>query len=388
MSRDSAAARRVGLLVVVALFLAGATLFVLGDRQNLFTRQDKYRIRFANVGGLAQGSMVQLNGVHVGSVDRIWLPADTGEKLLEVRISIEARYAQRIRGDSQARIKTLGLLGDKYLEITSGSPAAEQIPPGGEIPAAPATDVDRLAETGEDVVNNIAKIAHQLTGILGRLEAGEGLLGRLLVDDETGDEMGGEIQATLTAVRKAAESVEQGEGTFGRLVHDRALADQLASAVGRLDAVLAEAQDGEGALPALLSDAETKRRLDSVLASLEVASQRLAHVAEKLDSGETDALLAKLIEDEEYGRKISGELAALLTNLREVAEKLNKGDGSAARLINDPQFAIALENVVIGVNESKLLSWLIKNQQEKGIEKRYQDAREDAAEPAPPPSPN
>ena len=387
MSRDSAAARRVGLLVIVALVLAASTLFVLGDRQNLFTRKNHYRIRFTNVSGLSAGSSVQLNGVHVGSVDRIVLPADTGEKLLEVRIAIDARYAQRIREDSEARIKTLGLLGDKYLELTSGSPAAEVIPEGGEIPAAAATDVDRLAETGEDVVNNIAKIAHQLSTILGKLERGEGLLGRLLTDEETGERVGAELDATLVAIRKAAEGLQDRQGTLGRFVHDREMAEKVASAVTRLDQVLAEAQSGEGVLPALLSDAETKQRLDHVMANLDLASQRLAHVAERLDSSETDALFAKLLDDEEFGRKVSSELTALLANLREVAEKLNKGDGSAGRLINDPKFAQALEDIVVGVNESRMLRYLIRNRQKAGIEKRYREApREpDGESPAPTP---
>ena len=123
MSRESAVARRVGLLVLVAIAVGVAALFVLGDRQQLFVSKNRYKIRFQNVNGLAEGSTVQLSGVKVGSVDRIVLPGDMGESLLEVRIAVDARYEQRIRQDSVARIKTLGLLGDKYLELTSGSPA-------------------------------------------------------------------------------------------------------------------------------------------------------------------------------------------------------------------------------------------------------------------------
>ncbi|HLF55980.1 MAG TPA: hypothetical protein VI942_03950, partial [Thermoanaerobaculia bacterium] len=102
---------------------------------------------------------------------------------------------------------------------------------------------------------------------------------------------------------------------------------------------------------------------------------------------ETDALFAKLLDDEEFGRKVSSELAALLANLREVAEKLNKGDGSAGRLINDPKFAQALEDIVVGVNESRMLRYLIRNRQKAGIEKRYREApREpDGESPAPTP---
>jgi len=92
--------------------------------QNLFTAKTRYLVRLVSVSGLQVGSQVQLNGVNVGSVERIVLPVDMGENLLEVWISVDSRYEQRIRRDSVARIKTLGLLGDKYVELTSGSPPA------------------------------------------------------------------------------------------------------------------------------------------------------------------------------------------------------------------------------------------------------------------------
>src|SRR5690606_37034202 len=171
---ESASARRVGLLTLVAVAVAAAAILLIGDRQNLFKQKNDYFVRFVSVSGLRPGSDVQLNGVNVGSVERIVLPREIGENLLEVHVSIDARYEQRLRRDSLARIKTLGLLGDKYLEITSGSPASDLVPEGGEIAAAPPTNVEQLAEAGEDVMNNIVTISHQMTGILGRMERGEG----------------------------------------------------------------------------------------------------------------------------------------------------------------------------------------------------------------------
>ncbi|HEY4575867.1 MAG TPA: hypothetical protein VIJ26_17940, partial [Thermoanaerobaculia bacterium] len=60
-------------------------------------------------------------------------------------------------------------------------------------------------------------------------------------------------------------------------------------------------------------------------------------------------------------------------NLNEVSAKLNHGDGTAAKLINDPQIYDAVNDVIIGVNESRVLRWLIRNRQQKGIDKRYDD---------------
>lgn len=373
MSRESSATRRVGLLVLVGLALGVATLMVLGDRQNLFARKIRYEIHFERVNGLAVGSTVQLNGVQVGHVDRIVLPSDMEEELLHVRISVDARYSARIRGDSQARIKTLGLLGDKYLELTSGSPEAPEIPPGGVIPAAATADVDRLAATGQDVVDNIALIADQLTGVLGKIERGEGLLGRLLIDEETGERVSGQIDLTLDAVRRTAQGLDDRRGAVGRLLHDHEMAERIAASVERLESVLTKLDSGEGSLPALLSDPSTKERLDSILARLDEASENLAGVTGDLGREDSEALLAKLLRDEEFGREVATELRGLLSELRQVAEKINRGDGSVARLLNDPSVAQAVDDILVGIDESRLLRWLVRNRQKKGIEVRYEN---------------
>src|SRR5690606_9404313 len=277
------------------------------------------------------------------------LPREIGENLLEVHVSIDARYEQRLRRDSLARSQTLGLLGDKYLELTSGSPASDLVPEGGEMAAAPPTHVEQLAEAGEDVMNNIVTISHQMTGILGRMERGEGLLGELTVDADPDRKLGREILDTLAAIRAAIERLETGTGTVPRLMHDAQMADRIQSAVTRLDGLLGRAETGDGLLPALLDDAAQKESFARTLTHLESVTGQLAAVLTRLEQG--DALAGRLLHDEAWGEQVSADLAALVANLRQVAEKLNRGDGTAARLLNDPAFAEALEDILVGIDE-------------------------------------
>ena len=127
---------KVGLLVLVAIAIFVGGIFLIGDRQQLFARKSGYSVRFSQTAGLARGGGVQLNGVNVGQVTNVILPTDVTEQQITIEISVDRRFEERIREDSVARIKTLGLLGDKYIEITSGSPDAPQIPVGGFIPPA------------------------------------------------------------------------------------------------------------------------------------------------------------------------------------------------------------------------------------------------------------
>ena len=197
---------KVGALVVAALAALAVSIFMVGERNNLFKRKNDYFVMFEAVGGLAAGSPVQLSGVTVGKVDRVVLPQAVDEKLLTVRISLDRHYGERIREDSVARIKTFGLLGDKYIEISSGSPGSRAVEVDGEIKASPPTDVDRLLVSGEDAVDNIVAISYSLRGILDRVNAGEGLLGELLMASESGERIKKSVVGTFSWCKASRES--------------------------------------------------------------------------------------------------------------------------------------------------------------------------------------
>ena len=373
---------RVGLLVLVALGALAAGVFLIGDQNRLFSSKNDYYLTSMNVGGLNEGNPVRLNGVAVGLVEKIELPQDADEKELRIEISIEKRYATRIREDSLARIRTLGLLGDKYIEVTSGSSDAEIIPPGGRIPTQPATNVDKLITSGEDVVDNLVAISHSFRNILSRVDRGEGLVGELTSEDE---QLSTSLRNALVSIEELANTLEDGDGPLGRLIHDEAMGDRLAASIERFAAVLDKVESGPGLLPAMLDDEALKEETRATLADLREAAASARSFSEQLEEG--DGLATKLLTDEEFSQRVSDELESLLRNLNEVSEKLNRGDGTAARLIEDPQIYDAIQDIIVGVDESKILRWLIRNRQKKGIEVRYEETVEDGSGTEPPPDP-
>ncbi len=385
MSNNPSSARKVGLLLLVALALGMAALFLVGERRNLFSRKYDYSIRFDSVPGLSAGSDVQLDGVGVGSVSAIDLSEEVEQNQIVVGIRVEARFAARIREDSMARIRTLGLLGDKYIEISSGSPKFPEIPEGGTIGTAPVADVDRLRASGEDLVNNVTRITEQLTVILGRMERGEGILGELTRDVDPNRKVTSELMTTLDSIRGLFDDLRAGDGPIPRLLNDRAMGEKLEGTVDRLDSLLAKTESGGGTIGMLLSDEQQRERLERSIASIERTAANLE--AASLSLQEERALLPKLLGDEAYGDKLSSELQSLLENLNRVAGKLDHGTGSAAQLINDPAIYQAVKDIVTGIDESAILRRLIRNRQKKGVEVRLEKQLDSAqpAEPEPPP---
>jgi phospholipid/cholesterol/gamma-HCH transport system substrate-binding protein len=371
MPRERHNVVRVGALVLAAIAVLAIGIFLIGEKNNLFSRKNRYFARFETVSGLGEGSYVQLNGVRVGRVQDIVLPQDPGESLIKVEFSLDRRYAERLRGDSTAQIKTLGLLGDKYLEVTSGSLDSPVIANRSEVPAAKPTSVDALVASGEDVMANVTAISASLKVILGRMEKGQGLLGELVADTETGDKVSDRLIKTLESVQRVAERVEHGEGALPRLISDAALADKLASSVDRLDAALLRFEQGQGLVPALLDDAKTKQDFDETLASLKTTAANLSKFSTELQ--DANGLLPRLLFDEPYGEQMSHQLESTVARFDRLATELETGDGTAARLIHDPEIYEALQDIIVGVNESRMLRWLIRNRQKAGIEKRYEE---------------
>jgi phospholipid/cholesterol/gamma-HCH transport system substrate-binding protein len=376
---------KVGTLVLAALAVLATGLLVIGDKNNFFVRKTRYFIRFPTASGLAQGAAVTLDGVNVGRVEKVVLPRNPEQREVDVWLEIDRGYGERLRAPetpvrplpevppaTQARLQTQGLLGDKYVELNSGSVKYPAIPDEGEIPAAAQANLEHLMASGEDVMTNVAQISHSLQDILARMNRGEGLLGELTTDSAPGRQLRESLTGTMQSLQRVAEKMENGSGALPRLLNDRQLADRLAGAVERLDAVLASAQKGPGVLPALLNDPAERAKMDETLANLNGASKDLKQLTARMGSGQ--ALLPRLVSDEAYGREITGKLREIVDHLDTVSDRLTEGKGTAARLLNDASIYEALNDVIVGVNQSKMLRWLIQNRQKAGIKKRYDEA--------------
>jgi phospholipid/cholesterol/gamma-HCH transport system substrate-binding protein len=373
---------KVGLLVLAALAVLVTGLLVIGDKNAFFVRKTSYFVRFKQVGGLAPGAGVTLDGVNVGNVDRVVLPKNPEQREIDVWLAVDRRFAERLRAPqtptqeaeqaTKARISTLGLLGDKFIELNSGPEKYPAIPDEGEIPAASQPDLDALVASGEDVVGNVAQISHSLQHILARVERGEGLLGELTSQSAAGQQLRQSAISTLQSLQRVSDELENGAGVFPRLVNDRQLADRVVGAVERLDAVLASAQHGEGALPALLNDPGERAKLDETLANLDSVSKDLKELTARF--GTSQALLPRLLGDQAYGREVTERLRETVQHLDTATERLVEGKGTAAMLLNDPAIYEAINDVIVGVNKSWMLRWLLQNRQKAGIKQHYQDA--------------
>jgi phospholipid/cholesterol/gamma-HCH transport system substrate-binding protein len=382
---------RVGLLVSGALFILMVFLFFIGSEQKIFARKNEYEVRLENVTGLSQGNPVRMSGVTIGTIRDIKLPQDPKQKQVEILLMIDRNYAERIRNDSRARLKKLGLLtGDSYIDVSAGTPRFPILEPGSVIPAQRGTDVEALITSGEDLVENLVQISFSLKNILQRVDRGEGLLGEFTTSPETKQRLTDTLLTTLNKTNAALAHMESGKGVAGKLIYDDKYAEELTASISgaakSMQALTGRIQQsfetGDGMVPALLNDPEGKRRVYELIENLRLSSANLSTFTTSLQTGE--GLVPRLLNDKAYGDQALGEFSALVRQLNEVVTKINTGEGTAGKLIADPSLYESVNDILIGINESKLLRWLIRSRQQAGIEKRVEEQKKVPNTPAPP----
>ena len=385
---------RVGLLVAAALIVLMVFLFFIGSEQKIFARKNEYEVRLENVTGLAEGNPVKMSGVTIGVIRDIKLPQDPKQKNVEILLMIDRKFAERVRGDSRVRLKKLGLLtGDSFIDVTPGTPRFPPLEPGSIIPSQRQTDVEQLLSSGEDLVDNFVQISYSLKNILSRIDRGEGLIGELTTAPETKQRLTDTVLTTLNKTNAALAHMESGKGLMGKIMYDDVYAEQLTKSLGSaaqsLQAVTANVQSGfasgQGLVPALLNDAEGKARVYEVVGNLQKTSANLATFSESMQTGQ--GLLPRLMNDRAYGDQALSEFTTLVRQLNDIAAKINKGEGTAGRVISDPGIYESINDILIGINESKLLRWLIRNRQQAGIERRAKEVEKSPATTTPAPLP-
>jgi len=136
---------RVGVLVVMALVFLSIGVFLIGNKDFLFSSTYRLKAEFQNVAGLNNGAEVRIGGIHQGTVKEVDLPSQPDGKVTVV-MNLKSETRNIIKKDSRASIKTEGLLGDKYVEISFGSPKADPIGEDGTIASEMQRDMSEQAQ--------------------------------------------------------------------------------------------------------------------------------------------------------------------------------------------------------------------------------------------------
>ena len=166
---------KVGIFILVGFVILIAMIFSIGD---IYFIRPGYHIKvmfnFAN--GIAKNAPVRLAGIDVGEVDNLKVYYDSKEQRTKVELSAWIKRDDIvIESDARAIINTLGILGEKYLEILPGK--SKVFLREGSVLAGK----DPISM--EDMTSQFKQLADSFTTVMERLKNGEGTIGKFLTDD-------------------------------------------------------------------------------------------------------------------------------------------------------------------------------------------------------------
>ncbi len=278
---------KIGLVVLAAILVAYLGFRIMKD-EPLFSATNVIYTKYSNVEGLIKGSNVFLNGFKVGSVREMrFLPE--GDSTL---VTLNITEPISIPVGSKAQLATPALLGTATIEIVKSS--NQQLISWGDFIEGVHKEglVDSFTDRGSDIVDSVSTTL-ELTNELLRS-----------VNELQGE---GQISSTINSIQEATNSLAQ-------VIENRQ---------GEIDALILDAQ------------------------------KTLANVSELSDSSKQDltSIIANLEE-------FSGELETLSTELQQSSEsmssilsKIDIGEGTLGKMVNDPSLYNNLDSLTVNLNE-------------------------------------
>jgi phospholipid/cholesterol/gamma-HCH transport system substrate-binding protein len=308
---------KVGLLIAAALAVIGVAIYRLGQAANLFSRRYELLAYLPNASGLQAGGVVYVAGQYAGTIKSIeFLPVDNDTlRNLRVRMAIDHALQDQVRTDSKAKIRTLGLLGDKVIDISIGTPRYSALRDGDTIAVAPSLDYEAVLAQAAGAVSDMVDLTHDLRQITSSVVEGKGTMGQLLTNRALYDQFVG----TMSRANAMLARVENPNGTFARLLDDPTLYNRFVSVVTAADSLVVALNDKNGTIGKLLRD----DTLYTHIVSMAIAGDSLMKT---LSNGQGFA--GRLLNDPAlYDRinKLTTDLGAILEDVRKDPRRYTRG---------------------------------------------------------------
>lgn len=338
---------RAGVFIALSLVFIAGGVTLMGQKTKMFTPKGELRVVMDDVAGLKEGAPVWLAGVDVGVVTAIRFSDPQKSNEVEIQMQAENDALRKIGPDSRITIKTRGLMGEKYVDITP-SLHYSRTPPS----VLRGTSVAKL----DDVVQKAGSTFDRLNTIVDNINQGKGTLGRLTTDPALYQN----IVKLTNELSSLTITINRGEGTLGRLNRSPEPYNRLMSILSRAEETLKEIQYSDGTLNRLIYDKSLYNKLEALADKSVQAAEDVRELNRKLTS--RDGTLGKLINDPEvYDKGLS-----LLTRadnsvkaIEEISARVNKGEGTLGRTINDKELYERMNRMVDSVDQ--LVSDIKKN---------------------------
>ena len=280
---------KIGIFVSIALVIIATAIFIVGDLSVLFRKPGySLNVAFDTVAGLEKRAVVRMAGVKIGYVKDIRLQGSRANILLIINSGIEVP-----RG-SKATLASLGLLGEKHIELLPGA-EPDSCQPGDILEGVPPVSFDQMGTMLLSIGNEFKEMSRIISELIG------------------GEESRDNFRDTLSNLSSFSSDLKEFFEVNKEELHEGIQGSS--QAVQKFDKRVEE----------------VSRNVDELIFMLkDVVGENRENIKINLDN------IQKLIKEIEQSLKL----------LNESLEKINKGEGTLGMLISQPELYARAEDAV------------------------------------------
>jgi phospholipid/cholesterol/gamma-HCH transport system substrate-binding protein len=378
---------KVGIFVIVATAILALAVFNIGTRVGLLEETFRAKTYLNDTSGLKPSDIVLIGGVEAGNVGRIKIskpgempptesnqinrarirelenlaeeerrkPAPDEKRLdeiqsgidrvrrrlqnVEVYLDIKQEYRVWIQRDSNISLGSIGLLGDKYVEVSLGRSNEPALVVEEKFETWFGVETDEVlvitgsTESGfreliigaNDVLVNVEALSGRLEEIMQELGEGKGTVGQFLTNPEFFNKVNLIMASTQQTTERVAALVErliEGSGTVPSLIREDDIYQSIRGISARMDEIIRRIEQGEGTLGKLSKDPSLYDRIEHTTASLESITKRM-------EAGE--GTLGRLSTDDQ----LYVDMRRTMEQMAEFLKAIQDGEGTLGRLAKD-----------------------------------------------------
>ena len=362
----------VGGFVMTGLLLTVMVIMMIGGERRAFDAKVAFKASFADVQGLKPGAPVRLSGIDIGTVKGVSHSNNPNDDRLYVQLEIVRVEAARVREDSLAKIANKGLLGDKMLEVTPGTPGRAALTAGSTIASDESGDLSNvMAKVGEmtvkaaAIMNNVEKMTNTLA------------------QDATRQD----LQQSLHAVTVILNQVSTGDGYVGKLLHDPEEANRISRAMANLETTTRKANETMDGVQLLLGRVNKGPGFAHDLVYSDQGSQMLGNFSTLAAESTTtlkgiregNGLARGVIYGDPEQQKIIANLSAMSGDLREITTGVKQGKGTIGGLLVDPSIYEDMKAILGNVERNDVLRALVRYSIKKDEKRPAVEIKSDGA---------
>jgi phospholipid/cholesterol/gamma-HCH transport system substrate-binding protein len=361
---------RVGIFVLFGLLVLGFLIINSTGDFNPFRKELRLKARFANADGLREGAEVQLAGVHIGKVEEVTLlaPDSPEDEKIEATMAVDQSLngrpiTERIRTDSTAQLVAMSVLAnDKMINITPGTAKGAQVFEGYTLNSTAAMSINQLTQTGNELLQQINKIAIPANEILNKANQGEGTVGQIINNPELYRNLTDtvdEAKTTMAKLQSTLDKVNSGEGSAGKLLNDPKLYNSLNKTAEQLEAISNDIRAGRGTAGKIISDDELYRETRDAIKELRNTASNFNKIVDDFtlitaDLKEGKGSAGKFLKDE----KLYNDASEALQKFNSMSAKFDTilgdaqaGKGTLGKFLTDDSLFTNLNSTAANINQ-------------------------------------